>query len=520
MTGPTRAPAPLPATAVTPAVDVTVDGQPVPDELHQRLRSVRVATRLSQPTQCELAFVTWPGAAAGYDWCRLGATLAVRVAGEQAALFEGEVTCVELVHGPDGEAMTRVRAYHRLHRLRKRQQLRVFESVTVADVARTLAGELGCDLIADDPGPRLERVVQHRQRDFDLLVETAGQAGFFIATEGPALRLVTLAGAGEAVRLELGASLLEAKVEINLDRSTQHYTALGWHPQRAEVIEQRATTARSGRRITGDPDPTLAGVDGGLVLVDQPGRGEDEVAGIAQAALDASVGHAVTVEGVADGDARLTAGSRVEVRGLAASVCGIYPVCEAVHTVDATGYRTTFSTRPPRLPPATATAASVTLGRVTAVDDPDRLGRVRVSLPAHGDLDVGWLAVVCPGAGTDKGIVALPDVDDTVLVILPHGVPAEGIVLGGLFGTAPPHDPGVVDGAVRRWSLRTPGGQSIVIDDEGRRVRLEDRAGSFVELAPDLVRLHAATDLVVEAPGRAITVRARSVDFVQAAGRE
>ena len=35
-------------------------------------------------------------------------------------------------------------------------------------------------------------------------------------------------------------------------------------------------------------------------------------------------------------------------------------------------------------------SASVTLGKVTAVDDPDGCGRVRVTLPAHGDLDAGW----------------------------------------------------------------------------------------------------------------------------------
>jgi phage baseplate assembly protein gpV/phage protein D len=502
--------------AGTPAVEISVAGQPLPAELLQRLVSVRVASRLSQPTQCEVAFVTWSGAAAEHDRCPLGAALGVRVAGEQHPLFDGEVTCVELVHTADGETLTRVRAYHRLHRLRKRQQLRVFESVTVADVARALTGDLGCDLVVDEAGPRRERVVQHRQRDLDLLVELAGAAGLFLATQGNTVRLVTLAGTGTPVRLELGASLIEAKVEQNLDRSARSYTALGWHPQRAEPIAQRATSARTGRRITGGPDPT----DAELVLVDQPGRSDGEVNGLAQAALDAGAAHAVTIDGVAEGDPRLVAGGRVDVRGVAEALCGTYPLCEVVHTLDATGYRTAFSSRPPAPAPVTGTGATVTLGLVTAVDDPDGLGRVRVTLPAHGGLDVGWLGVVCPGAGRDKGVVALPDVDDTVLVLLPHGVPAEGIVLGGLYGAVEPPDPGVVGRAVQRWSIRTPGGQSIVVDDAERRVRLADRTGSIIELAPEAVRVHAATDLVVEAPGRAITVRARTVDFVHAPSRE
>jgi hypothetical protein len=106
-------------------------------------------------------------------------------------------------------------------------------------------------------------------------------------------------------------------------------------------------------------------------------------------------------------------------------------------------------------------------------------------------------------------------VGDTVLVALPHGGPVDGIVLGGLFGAVAPPDPGVSGGAVRRWSLRTADGQSIAVDDDAHSVRIADRAGSFVELGPDLLRLHAATDLVVEAPGRAVTIRGRSVDFDQ-----
>ena len=100
--------------------------------------------------------------------------------------------------------------------------------------------------------------------------------------------------------------------------------------------------------------------------------------------------------------------------------------------------------------------------------------------------------------------------------MLPHGDPATGFVLGALFGTLAPPDTGVHGGKVRRWSLRTSGGQSVVLDDQERRVRIRNAVGSAVDLGPDRLRIHAATDLVIEAPGRAIVVRAASVDFEQA----
>jgi hypothetical protein len=102
------------------------------------------------------------------------------------------------------------------------------------------------------------------------------------------------------------------------------------------------------------------------------------------------------------------------------------------------------------------------------------------------------------------------------MVALPQGSPAAGIVLGAVFGAQAPPDPGVDGGAVKRWTLRTAGGQSIVVDDGANRVRVENRAGSYLELTPDTVRLHANSSLVIDAPGHSLTIRAASVDFEHA----
>ena len=90
-------------------------------------------------------------------------------------------------------------------------------------------------------------------------------------------------------------------------------------------------------------------------------------------------------------------------------------------------------------------------------------------------------------AGPGKGLVALPDLGDTVLVLLIHEDPSQGLVLGGLDGQVRLPDSGVENGTVMRFSLRTADGQLIQLDD--RSLRLENRGPSFVELSPD--RLHS-----------------------------
>jgi phage protein D/phage baseplate assembly protein gpV len=499
----------------TAAVTITVDGQPYREPA--RLRSVRVASRLAQPAQCELVVAAPDGGRRWPDEWGFGVRFTVRVAGDRADLFEGEVTAVELTHEPDGSTSVRVRGYDLLHRLRKRQQLRVFEGVTAAEVAEAVTADLGLELVVEEPGPRLDRVVQHGDSDFDLLLAAAAGAGLYPVLHGRQLRLVTLAGYGDPVPLRLGQTLADLRVEANLERAARRVTAVGWHSQRAEPLEQPATRPRGRPGVRLDPDPGRIGMDGNRFLTDQPARSDDQLAAAAQAALDASANQELTASGVAGGDAELVAGRRIRLDGVAGEVAGDYLLGSVVHTLDGRGYLSTFSTElPPRPEPPGAGATSITLGRITAVDDPDRLGRVRVSLPGLGDLDAGWLAVLCPGAGRDRGLVVLPDVDDTVVVALPHRSPAAGIVLGSLYGTVEPPDSGVDGDRVRRWSMRTAGGQSVVLDDSKHEVRVGNRAGSYAELGPDKLTLHAATDLVIEAPGHGITIRASSVDFDRA----
>ena len=125
-----------------------------------------------------------------------------------------------------------------------------------------------------------------------------------------------------------------------------------------------------------------------------------------------------------------------------------------------------------------------------------------------------------PGAGAGKGMIAIPDTDDRVLVLLPHGDPAAAIVVGGLYGDAAPVDPGIEGGAVRRWSVQTPGGQRVFLDDGENRVTVANSDGSAVVLAPDKVTVHAKCDLTIEAPGRTLQLRANKIELLQATGPE
>jgi phage protein D/phage baseplate assembly protein gpV len=460
-----------------PVIKVDIGGRPVPG----RVLSLRVATRLSQPAQAEIALDNHDG-----SW-PLDQSLTIEL--DDEPLFSGEVTAVELVSGPGSEKVWLLRGYDRLHRLRKRQKPRVFEEVTVADLARELTADLDVRVEAERTGGRIERLVQHRQSDWELLTQAAGRAGLYIVLSGQTLRLRSLKPDGEPVKLVLGGNLWRATAETNRERAVEEMTAIGWHPRKGEFVTEKAGSGQQSR-----------------ILVDQPMA---LLSDAPRAAVEAGAARATRIEGIAEGDPRLRAGCAIALSGVDGKVDGVYGLGEAVHEVNLDGYQVRLSTNPPETE-APQAAASLTLGRVTDVSDPDGAGRIEVSLPAYGDVGVGWLSVLCPGAGPGKGVVAMPDPGDLVVVALPHGDPAEGLVLGSVFGTQNAPEKG------KHWIIHSGAGQIIVLDDDRKAIKLSNADGSCLDLAPDTVTLTARTDMVIEAPGHHLNIRAANIDFDRA----
>jgi phage baseplate assembly protein gpV/phage protein D len=496
-----------------PRVTVAAGGVPLPGGTLRALGQVRVQQRLSQPALCELTFYDPPGPLTAASLLRLGTELRVSVDGWQVPLFEGDITAVEHAYGPASGRELHVRGYDRLHRLRKRGEPRAYVQVDLQDLAQELVTDLGIAVRAAERGPIWPRIIQHRQSDFELLEELAGQCGMYLTLQEGVLHLMTLEGIGSPLPLALGEQLLEARVEASAEPACRAVTASGWNPLQVEVYEGRAASPRVGRQVLAEAAPDRVG---GSFERHRPGevlRDHRHAEAVAQSELDRRTAREVTLWGLAQGDPRMQPGRPLIVTGIAERFAGRYTVTTVTHTIDShKGFVSEFSTTTP--PPHEVTPGAVAaLGVVTRVDDPDRQGRVRVSLPAYGDVETEWMHVLTAGAGENKGLMMLPDVSDRVLVLFSHGDPGQGVVLGALYGARGTPDSGVEGTGIRRYTLLTPGGQRILMDDALHRIRVSDSTGSYVELSPERVRLHAAVNLELEAPGKSVTIRGQRIDF-------
>lgn len=162
--------------------------------------------------------------------------------------------------------------------------------------------------------------------------------------------------------------------------------------------------------------------------------------------------------------------------------------------------------------------------QVTNLADPDQQGRVKVRLPWSPDNNGGsyevWARLVVPMAGNNRGTWFIPDVDDEVLVQFEAGDPRRPYVMGALWNgrDAPPE---TMDGAQNNYlksivsrrniritlddtegqetlTLKTPQ-QSIVINDGGRSIEVQDTNGNSMKLDASGVTVVATAKVTVQA---------------------
>jgi phage baseplate assembly protein gpV/phage protein D len=497
-----------------PEVVIEVEGIPVDAGAGRALEEVRIAQRLSLPTQCELIFRDPPGPLDLARQLTPGKKLRLALRDQRQPLFVGEVTALEYRYSPSNEREIRVRGYDLLHRLRKRQSVCAHVQETLPNLAHELTADLGLTIQAAETfAVEWKRIIQHRQSDLELLVEAAARCGAYLTLRENELHLLTLEGTGAPLNLRLGDTLYEARFDLNGDPACRAVKVDGWDPLVVETHSANATQARSGRRVSAEAAPDLFSEEGQRNLADELATDDRQAMALAQAELDQRLAREVILWGVAEGDPALMPGAVVEIEGVEDALEGRYVLTTVTHQINARlGFISELSSEPPA-PTPRSRSSIVALGVVTSVDDPEKIGRVRVKLPTYNDVETEWMGVLCNAAGPEKGLIMLPDVGDKVLILFPREDPAEGIVLGGLYGIQGPPDSGVEGSSVRRYTLLTEGGQKIILDDTRRSIHLEDKTGSSVDLSPNKFKLHAAVNLEIEAPGKSVVIRGQSIDF-------
>ncbi len=239
-------------------------------------------------------------------------------------------------------------------------------------------------------------------------------------------------------------------------------------------------------------------LDTQTLVVDRPIRTQVTADKLAQAVADRQAGRFIEAEGACTGNPSLVAGASVQIKAVGDRFSGTYFVTSTLHVYSAQeGYSSHFSVsgqHPSTLlsvlmreEGAVAVApGGLVIGIVTDNNDPDGYGRVKVKYPwLSSDHASDWARVIAPGAGAQRGIEFLPEVNDEVLVGFEMGDIHYPYVLGGLWNGKDALPKKVTSGGkVQQRIIRSRAGHTITLDDSdgGGGVTIEDKNGNKVML--------------------------------------
>jgi hypothetical protein len=143
-------------------------------------------------------------------------------------------------------------------------------------------------------------------------------------------------------------------------------------------------------------------------------------------------------------------------------------------------------------------------GIVTDLDDPERVGRLKVLVPAVlGDIEV-WAHPCTPYAGRDVGWHAIPPVGAGVWIEFVAGDPSDPIWSGGWWASgAVPTDQSDRSATPTLKLLRSESGLLLALDDDRHTATLSDGDGNnFLKISVDNgeIRVQCSAKVIVEAP--------------------
>jgi hypothetical protein len=419
---------------------ILVNGSALPDQV--QLIDIRIDLGLNVVSSTTLHFV---GSISdvGTSIAKLGAEVEVK-AKNGDLVFKGEVTGVEVDRSGSGDHITTLTALDKLHQLSGHSQVVSRTKMKISEVLDKLAGEAGLQKDITATTVQYDYLFQ-TGTDLDYLAELAERGGLDwwghdgklhakpVKVGSPVVKF----GADDLYRLSVRAS----------GKRPKKVTVSGWDAKTSRTIEGSATlsddvlgaTAGLANQVKSFA-PTLAQEHrtSAIPLV-IPG----EAAVVAGAALSRAASGALRAEMEGPAQWKVQPGDTVEVADCG-ELDGKYVVSAIEHRVEA-GTSSTRLIAGSRHPDGIAGSGGgmlhgrtpgLLMAKVTNIDDPENLGRVKVKfLGLDESQESEWARVLSMAAGPNTGATMLPEVNDEVLVTFEDNDVRRPIVLGSVYSS-------------------------------------------------------------------------------------
>ncbi|MBX0289486.1 phage baseplate assembly protein V [Hymenobacter sp. HSC-4F20] len=402
--------------------------------------------------------------------------------------FQGIVTQIEVGNQGDLTGSFQVQGYSPTYLLEDAPVRRTFLKQGLAAIFKKVLQPYPADLLALRAQPKhtapIPYLAQYDESNFAFLHRLAAQYGEWFYYDGKQLQLGRPAGKeidfvsdGVRASFNLNISLRHSAFVVSQYNLQQHKTLksssasqsvswLGQNPLASFALSESERLFPNPMQL-----PSVVALDSQATaeqvaaryksqhatnLVSCNGWGENP---------DMQLGSVINASGVG-------LGSYVESE----ESFGKYFVTSIVHTVDELGNYTNMfeavpwsSEHPPLGPYRAQPVGHPELAEVFDLQDPERLGRVRVRyywpVEKPTDAETDWVRISTPYSGDGKGQLFTPEVGSQVLVGYEHNRAEQPLILGNLFHPSNKQGAKYTNPQNNLKGLQTAGGNKFVMTD-------------------------------------------------------
>ncbi len=469
-------------------VNVLVAGSPLDQALKDLLAEVRVRDTLVLPDAASVRLTDPDGSKIDslLGKFAIGAALEIKTAppsGTQSeTIFKGEVVAQEPEFGKEGASLV-VRALDKGHKLQRVRKVRTFQQMSASDMVSKIAGEAGLSAQVTSTSVIFEFFQQSAETDWDFIARLARMHDYRFGVDASKLVFEPAGNAeGAAVTLKWQEELLSFRPRVSGVQQVQTLNIRSWDPKNKQAVTASASSPPTSSTPGVQRSSVSNGAGGGTQIVgSRVAATSGEANAIVKSALQARADAFMEAEGVAKGNPKVKAGTKVNIQGVGSKMSGAYLCSSTTHLYrGGKGYTTSFtiSGRSERgmldlfhPPEKDDWSKNLVVGIVTNNNDPEQAGRVRVKYPSLSDSEESaWARVASFSAGNARGGLMLPQPDEEVIVGFEHGDARRPVVLGSLFN-----------------GKDKPGADLM-----------QNRDGSFAVLSNEKVHMHAKKDIEIK----------------------
>lgn len=378
-------------------------------------------------------------------------------------------------------------------------------------------------------------MVQYNVSDWDFILSRADANGMMIYTqEGKVVAKKPDFSQDPALELQYGATIIEMEADLDGRYQYSSVEAHAWDAANQEMINNGATN--SPATSPGDLSSSTLSADTGLDTLNLYHSGQlvgQELQAWASAERQRSQMAKMRGRVRIQGFNKITPGDMIDLGGLGERFSGQAFVSGVRHEFNKYTWETEilfgispecFARQYEDILPIKAEGLvpamnGLHIAVVTKLEqDPQGEHRVKVRIPVIDQQSEGtWARVANLDAGNDRGFFFRPEIGDEVVIGFLNDDPRNPVILGQLHSSNKPapfqaEDVNHEKGYVSREKLKmvfnddkksiffeTPGGKSILMDDDAGEIKIEDKNGNKIILNSDGITIDSASKLVLKA---------------------